>query len=464
MAHSLRAGLLSWVLLPLAGAVAIDAWLTWDNARETASVVQDRLLLGSARIVAEQLRFEDGAFQLHIPPAALELFQSAEVDRVVYRVTSGGGELLAGRDDLEAPSAALQPESPHYFDTLVRQEPMRAVAFLQPVVGAPEGRPVLVEIGQTMKGHAQMARGLWAHAIGQQLVILLLAALLIALGLRRGLQPLLRLRDLMMSRQPGTLRPLHIDAVPTELSPLVAAINDYIGRLEAHAGAQRVFVQNAAHQLRTPLALLNTQVAYASRIDDPAAKQEALAAVRRTLQRAARLLNQLLTLSAADEAHAGSDAACAAVRLDELVRHVLEDLSAQAEAKAIDLGYEQLGAEPVLPGSPIALREIVSNLVDNALRYTPHGGMVTVRLSTTSDAVTLVVQDNGPGIAPEHRERVFERFYRIDDQDSDGCGLGLPIVREYASRLNASVALASPERGSGLVAIVRFGLPPQRPS
>ena len=219
------------MLLPLAGAVAIDSWITFDNARSTASVVQDRLLLGSARIVAEPLRFEDGGFQHPIAPAALALFQSSQIDRIYYRVTTGSGRLLVGYEDLEALAAPLQPEQPHYFNTLVRGEPERAVAFLQPVVGAPDGLPVLAQIGQTMNGHAQLTRALWAHSMGPQLFILVLTAGLIALGLRQGLQPLIRLRDRVLLRQAGTLQPLTLDGAPAELRPLVAAINDYIARL-----------------------------------------------------------------------------------------------------------------------------------------------------------------------------------------------------------------------------------------
>ena len=455
MATSLRARLLAWVVLPLAAAVVIDGWITYANARDAAAVVQDRLLLGSARIVAEQLRFEDGAFQHHIPPAALELFESSQVDRIYYRVTTGSGQLLAGYDDLEAPAAPLQLESPHFFDTAVRDEPTRAVAFLQPVIGVPDGRPVMVEIGQTMNGHTQMTRGLWAHSIGQQLFILVLAAALIALGLRKGLQPLIRLRDLVLSRQAGTLQPLEIDAVPSELTPLVAAINDYIRRLEEHAGAQRIFVQNAAHQLRTPFALLNTQVAYASRVTDLIGKDESLAAIRHTLQQAVRLLNQLLTLSAA-EAQGGTDHSATLNRLEDVVRRVLEDLSAHAQSKAIDLGYEQSGSAPVVVGNPMAVREIISNLVDNAIRYTQPGGIVTVHVRTLGDEIELSVEDDGPGIAPAYRERVFERFYRLEATNSDGCGLGLPIVREFAARLNAHVWLSTPGKGVGLEAKVRF--------
>ena len=215
-------------------------------------------------------------------------------------MTTGSGRLLLGYEDLEVLAAPLRPEPPHDFNTLVRGEPVRAVAFLQPVVGAPDGLPALVQIGQTMNGHAQLIRVLWAHSMGPQRFILVLSAGLIALGLRQGLSPLIRLRDRVLLRLAGTLQPLTLDGAPAELRPLVAAINDYITRLEAHAGAQQAFVQNAAHPLRTPLAVLNTQAAYAARTADAAQRAEALAALRLTVRQTVRLLHQLLTLSAAD--------------------------------------------------------------------------------------------------------------------------------------------------------------------
>ena len=452
---SLRAGLLRWVLLPLAAVVAGAAAISYVNARGTAMAVQDRLLLGSARMVAEQLRYEDGAFQLHIPPAALELFQSSQTDRIHYRVTAGSGQLLAGDEDLATPAGDLQPEAPLFFDTLVRDQTARAVAYLQPVVGAPDGLPVMVEISQTMRGHDDLARGLWVQSLIGQLVMLALAAGLIALGLHQGLLPLMRLRDQVLARQAGTLQPLQTDAVPAELAPLVVALNDYIRRLEAHAGAQRVFVQNAAHQLKTPFALLSAQVAYLSRSSDGAAREEALAAVRRTLQQAVRLLNQLLPLSAA-EVQGGTASPAVAIRLDLMAQRVLEDLAGFAQARGIDLGYEQRGEMPLTGGSPLAVREIMLNLIDNAIRYTPAGGVVTLHVHARAGSARLVVEDNGPGIAPEHRERVFERFYRADDNLSEGCGLGLPIVREFAARLGAEVTLAAPPGGRGLQVTVDF--------
>jgi len=455
VAHSLRGRLLAWVMLPLVGAVAVDGWISHNDAGATASVVQDRLLLGSARIVAEQLHFEDGSFQDHIPPAALELFESGDIDRVYYRVTTASGQIITGYGELALPGTKPQAETPLFFDTVVRDAPVRAVAYLQPVLAEGGVQPVLVEIAQTLNGHARLTRNLWLHTMTQQLVLLALVAVLILFGLRHGLQPLLRLRDAVLAREPAALQPLAFTAVPAELAPLVVAINEYALRLDQYTGAQRIFIQNAAHQLRTPLTLLNTQVSYAARATDVAGRTESLAAVRATVQQSMRLVNQLLTLSAV-EARSPDELLPSGIALDRVLHQVLEDLAGQAQAKGIDLGFEMAGTDPVVAGHPIALREIAMNLVDNAIRYTQPGGVVTSRIVVLPQAVALVVEDNGPGIAPEQRERVFERFYRINDGDSGGCGLGLPIVREFASRMGATVALGAPPAGRGLSVTVTF--------
>ena len=457
MRHSLRIRLLAWVLLPLASAVAVDGWISYRNALDTASVVQDQLLLGSARTIAEQIRFEDGSFQSQIPPAALELFQSSQPDRIYYRVTTGAGHLLSGYTNLARPPVALQAETPYFFNASMRAAPVRVVAFLQPVIGDPDASPVMVEVAQTLHGHRQLANSLWLHSVRQQLLILALAAVFIVFGLHRGLRPLLGLRNAVSVREPGTLQPMATEGIPVELTPLVDSLNDYIRRLQAHADAQGIFIQNAAHQLRTPLAVLNAQVSYAMRANDAPGRAESLTALRRTLQQTVRLVNQLLTLSAAEALGSAPDAeAVTRNSLDAVVREVFETLVGQAQARSIDLGFETSADSACVLARPVALREIVMNLVDNAVRYTQPGGVVTVHVASRDGKTMLTVEDNGPGIAPESRERVFERFYRIHDQDSDGSGLGLAIVREFAARSGAQVSLATPPSGRGLAVTVVF--------
>ena len=446
MAHSLVARLLAWVILPLVGAVAVDGWISHRTASATATLVQDRLLLGSARIVAEQLRFEDGSLSDQIPPAALELFETTDGDRIYYRVSKSEGQLVSGYDELALPKDLPAPEVPLFFETQVRNSTVRAVAYLQPVVTDKGSQDVLVEIAQTLNGRSALARSIWYHAVIQQLIIVALGGVLILMGLRNGLQPLLRLRDAVLKREPDASEPLPLGSVPSELAPLVVAFNGYAERLDRFSMAQRTFIQNAAHQLRTPLTILNTQVSYAIR--DVATQQESLIAIRKTVSDAVRLVNQLLTLSAA-EAHPGTPVQQGVVAVNPIVRSVLERMSAQAQFKRIDLGFETSVDSPSIMGDAIGVREVATNLIDNAIRYTQHGGTVTTRIEAIDQRIQLTVEDNGPGIPPDQRQRVFERFCRLQDRDSSGGGLGLPIVQEFAQRMGAEVTLAAPAHGPG---------------
>lgn len=460
MNSSLRRQLLVWVLCPLMGAVAVDTWLTYRSAFDTASVVQDRLLIGSARMIAEQITFEDGTFQHQIPPAALELFQSEDVDRIFYRVTTGTGQLLSGYSDLQVPTMDFSAPSPYFFFTTMRGNAVRVAVLFQPVIGAPSAAPVVVEVAQTTNAHTRLTNKLWQQAVQPQLLLLALVAVLIVFGLQRGLRPLRELRNSVNAREPGTLEPLVVQGIPNELIPLVDSLNDYIRRLEEHVGAQSLFIQNAAHQLRTPFAVLNTQLSFAARATDESGRTESVAAARRTLRQASRLVNQLLTLSSADAlVSQGARDAVVPSNVSSMVQEVFESLAGQAQSKSIDLGFELRGEPPHMAVRAVVLREMLMNLVDNAIRYSPAGSRVTVRARERDGAIRLEVEDNGPGIPVDSRERVFERFYRLNDSESDGSGLGLAIVREFATKAGATVSLSTPASGHGLLVTLVFGPP-----
>jgi two-component system sensor histidine kinase TctE len=267
--------------------------------------------------------------------------------------------------------------------------------------------------------------------------------------------PVLRLRDQVLRRKPGTLEPLDAASAPQELTPLVDAMNDYVRRLDEHMSAHGRFIAYASHQLRTVLTVLNTQVSYALSNADPAARDDALHGIRDGVQQGIRLVNQLLLLFSA-EAGAAQPLREAEVDLAEVVQRVLEELAALAQSRNIDLGFEQKGDATTVRGTPSMLHELVANLVDNAIRYTPPGGMVTAAVLGSASGVTLRVEDNGPGIPADQRERVFERFYRLHDDGPGGSGLGLPIVREIAAASRADVRLSDPPSGNGLIVSVTF--------
>jgi two-component system sensor histidine kinase TctE len=453
--RSLRAQLLLWLLLPLVLVAGLDALVSYHAAVETARIVQERMLLGAARVIGEQVRVEDGVLQVVVPPAALELFASPSHDRVFYRATSEGDVLLTGYYDLPLPPRRPRSEEAAYFDAELRDRPIHVVAYSQPLFMASHSGSVLVEVGQTLEGRDAMAREIWYAAVRRHLLLVVLVAVLLGLGLRRAMRPILSLRDRMLARQPGSVEALDENAVPAELQPLVAAVNDYARRLDRHMSAHSRFIADASHQLRTPLTLLNTQVSYALRHREPAARDEALHAIQASVHHGMRLVKQLLSFSAA-EAGMGSREKAEPVDLVKLLTSVIEKEAWLAQERGIDLGFEaQCEIAPVM-GQSYLLGELAANLVDNALRYAPRGGTVTVYVRRSETDTVLCVEDNGPGIPEAERENVFARFYRLQNTASDGCGLGLAIVREIARSHGASVRLESAPSGVGLAASVCF--------
>jgi two-component system, OmpR family, sensor histidine kinase TctE len=459
MRASLRGQLLAWLLIPLGVLTAIDVVDDYLDAQRTAGIVFDRLLLVSARTIAQAIRVESGAARVVVPRGTLEAFAWPAPDLVYYRVSAPDGALLAGTADLPALSDAVDPDAPEYRTSDFRGEPLRAVAFVQEVSG-PGGGPVRVEVAATLRGRAALAHELWIRNARQQAVILVLAALLAWIGLTRGLTPLLRLGRAVTTRNPESLEPIGTGAVQSELRPLVAAINQYMSRLDARMAAQRRFIANASHQLRTPLTLLNTQVHFALATSDVAAKDEALQALRDGIRHSNRIANQLLTLSRA-EPESGFPARLTPVDLHEVARMALEKIAGLAERRHIDLGFDSCSgdgddAPATVYGDEVLVLEMIVNLVDNAVRYTPPGGQVTVATERMNGAWRLTVSDTGPGIPAPERERVFERFYRVVGNEGEGSGLGLSIVQEIARACHASVALDEGRDGRGLVVSVTF--------
>src|SRR5258707_4773695 len=227
MLSSLRLQLLAWLAGPLDFLVAVNPWLSSGEASATATAVQDRMLLGAIRIIAEQAYYRAGELHVEVPPAALELFESASRDRVYYRVVSPRGALLLGYPELASPAQSLSSEEFTHFDATMRGEPVRVAAFAHPLIGAPEPQVVLIEVAQTLRSHRELASQIWEQPIVHQLIMLALAIVLMWLGLRFGLRPLICRRDAVLQRRPGALQPLDPGPVPPELAPLVTAVETY---------------------------------------------------------------------------------------------------------------------------------------------------------------------------------------------------------------------------------------------
>ncbi|MFO0583287.1 MAG: ATP-binding protein [Anaeromyxobacter sp.] len=316
--------------------------------------------------------------------------------------------------------------------------------------------PLVVQVAQPLAVRERLAVRAALRSLTPLLVLVPLLALLVGWVVSRGLAPLSRIARAVEARTPDSLAPLPAVGVPEEVAPLVTALNELLARLGAALDAQRAFVADAAHELRTPLAALRVQLQLAERAPDPAARAAALAALGAGLDRAARLVQQLLALARAEPASPARPAA--PVALGELAARVVADLAALAAARGIDLGAGAVDEGVVVAGDPAALQVLTANLVDNAIRYTPAGGRVDVSVLREGGQPVLEVADTGPGIPPPERARVFDRFYRVAGNAEPGTGLGLSIVKAVAARHGAEVALADRE-GGGLRVRVAFPLP-----
>jgi two-component system, OmpR family, sensor histidine kinase TctE len=454
--RSLRLQLLTWLLIPLAGIVIVNTWITYRNARVTAGIITDRTLLASARSMAEQIQSSNGVMEAIIPPSALEMFASEAGDRVYYRIddttANKSSPLIAGSPDLPSPPHPPDDLSPRYFDAEFRGQVLHLVAIRQPVTGNPP-RAAQIVVGETTGARAQMVADLWIQGFLQQGLLVLIVGILASFGLQRGLRPLLRLRDEVVERRPDDLRPLTATALQHELQPLATALNQYMGRVKNWSAVQRRFIANAAHQLRTPLTLLSTQATYALRATSAGEKDEALRAIQANMQQMTRLANQLLTLAQAEPG--GRPPPKEPVDLVATARRALESLVGVALERDMDLGFDPQVTHAMALGEPTMLQELVVNLVDNALRYTPAGGVVTLGIDRDGAGWRLTVQDSGPGIAEAERERVFERFYRTLGSGAEGSGLGLAIAKEIVEGAGGSISLTdSPAPGGGLLVTV----------
>jgi two-component system OmpR family sensor kinase len=285
------------------------------------------------------------------------------------------------------------------------------------------------------------------------LVLLPALGLLIWFIVGRGLTPLVAVAGAVKARTPAALHPLPERDLPEEIQPLVTALNDLLARLGRTLAAQRNFVADAAHELRTPLTALRLQVQLAERAQEPVERASAFATLRQGLERATHLVEQLLTL--ARQEPEAADQPFAPVQLGELVHEVVSALEPLAAARSIDLGVTR-NEGGTIRGARESLRTLVMNLVDNAIRYTPAGGRVDVASYREGARAVLAVTDTGPGVPPEERERVFDRFYRRVGSETSGSGLGLSIVRNIAQRHGAQVMLDSGPAGRGLSVCVVF--------
>jgi len=452
--RSLRSGLTLRVLAVALLLLVLDGIYCYALSAHFANLAYDRWLIEDAGSLAQALSLENGRVTVVLPRVALAIFKFDDYDQTSYRLVTTQGRLLANDGNLPDVAAAAGGK-PRVLSMTVAGTPMRVVATEVRVPGATE--VVRLIVGETVNKRASLLSEILLEMALPQLGLLLGALLFVRFAVDRGLKPLTVVSAAIEARGQDLLTPVSEAGLPSEARILVRRINDLLARLQQIFTAQRRFVSDAAHQLRTPLAAVSLHAERAKRSPDAESRNQALTALQSSIVRAARVTQQLLAL-----ARSGPEAAATRTlsRLDlgQLARSAGENWIGLALARHMDFGFLSPEHPVMVQGHAGLLEELINNLIDNALRYCPKGSSVTLSVSATP-LPELAVTDDGPGIPEAERERVFERFHRGVSEDAEGCGLGLAIVREIATVHGATVSAEPGREGRGTRFVVRFARP-----
>lgn len=452
--RSLHRQLLLWLLLPQIVLWLVAAFGAYRLATRHADELVDASLLQAARALARQIKPTASGLFVDLPRSAQDILAADPDDRVMYMVSSPPGQLLLGDARMPSPPGLPALNEPLFYDATV-PEAMRVVSLDLHLGAAGAADSALrVQIARSSAPRDLLARRMLLDTALPLSLLIALMSMVVWAGIRKGLKPLAELQQQVEGRRADALDPVQLRAAPPEVSALAGAVNELLGQVQQSLATQRRFISDAAHQLRTPLAGLKSQTELALEANSDPALRQRLERVHESAVRGARLVSQLLVLARA-EPEAVAAQGWATVDCDRLVHEVTTESVPRALAAGCDLGVDIVNEGLQVQGVELLLREALVNLIDNAVRYAGRGAAITVKLRRAGDDVWLDVEDNGPGLAPELRERAFERFVR-GATTGEGCGLGLAIVREIAERHGGSAELL-PAAPQGCIA--RLTLP-----
>jgi two-component system, OmpR family, sensor histidine kinase TctE len=455
---TLRRQVLAWVSIPLGILWIISAYIDYDIAKRYVNVAYDRALLESALDIGRQVRVLRGRIYVDLPEVAIQMLRTREAGQLYYMVTGPDREFITGEPDIK-PAQPTRSEQAHYFDDTYRGQAVRVAAIQLPVETEDIRGQVTVHVLENQSARTELIRELSVRFALPQALMALLAGFVIWYSVTRALAPLSLLRQEIEQRSHRDLSPLSAARVPAEVRPLIESMNVLLQRVGAVLVSQQRFIADAAHQLRTPIAGLRTQTELALRQSAPEDVHATLTQLQTAAERTTHLVNQLLSLARAEPA-AEHTQAMQPLDIAALTRTTTTDWVPRALARGIDLGFDGPDQPAFVNGDDFLLREMLGNLIDNAIRYTQRGGHVTVKLTPAQDAIDIGVEDNGPGIPEHEREAVLERFHRVLGTGVEGCGLGLAIVREIALRHGGTIRMLAGADNRGTLALVTLPTSP----
>ncbi|WP_039790289.1 sensor histidine kinase [Herbaspirillum huttiense] len=435
--RSVRAYLLAWIISPIALFIVIDSFSLYRNTLESVNTAYDRMLIASVHSIGDLLRIENGELKASLPYAALEIYEADYSSRMIYRINGLDGKFFEGDQDLpsykgKADKEAIYPALAHIYEDTYNGVPVRVAALFQPVVTNDPRGAALVQVAETMENRSALARKIFWETLIRQAALLVVIVSVTLYVVRRALQPVDALRRQLDERPADDLSPVAPPMAPRELQPFIDALNQLMARLRRLLDHQQRFVANASHQLRTPLAVLKTQLQSGLRGDAPAPViwQE----MSGTVERATTLANQLLSLAKVEQIRGrGAQEVC---DLGMLARETAVDLSPLIAEK--DLDFELEGEKILVMGHPWMIGELISNLLHNAIRHTPVHGKLGIRISAREDVAELLIWDSGEGIDDQAMENVFKAF---SSNVSSAGGLGLTICGEIVDSMQATISL-----------------------
>ncbi|WP_171020005.1 sensor histidine kinase [Hydrogenophaga sp. 2FB] len=451
---SIRRALLAVLIPGMLLVFSAELWLAWRTASDAADAAYDRSLLGAVKSIDSSISTASGGLGVELPYRMLEFFELTANGKVYYRVATEDGLVEIGSPGLPLPPESLKTGVPQFYDGAYFGEAVRVGSYARelspPLAGAPGSQRVVIQVAETLEARNDFRQSLVLQSGARDFFLVVVASALFGLTIAWAMRPLARLRQDVESRSPQDLTPIASDDVPAELLPLVGAINHHVARNRAQSEQQRRFVDDASHQLRTPLTTLATQVAYALREDDPTALRTVMEDIRYQLDETIRQTNQMLAMAKADSAPPTPEALDAVVMAEGLMRRWWP----VARQQGVDLGLHAPMARLPFHGESALLNEALSNLLHNAIHHGGKGGHVTLALASGGGHVRFSVTDGGPGMPLEELQRAGERFFRGSARQVPGSGLGLSIARSVALRHGGSLRVDTGPQGRGLVVVM----------
>ncbi|NYT37638.1 sensor histidine kinase [Allopusillimonas soli] len=445
--------ILLWSLVPALVIFLMAAlWLSNHRLRTQIDIAYDRSLAGALRAIDHQISTASGGLSIELPYLMLQFFEMTANERVYYRVMTEDGLADIGNQQLPLPDKPLVSNVPVFYTAQYLGEGVRIAAMarrMDPPLYNNMGGRVIVLVGEDVDTRQTFINSMLWRSVQRDLVAVVLVILIVVLAVLFAVRPLTRLRQELESRGTDDLRPIEARGLPAEVVPLVTAVNLHMARYARQARLQSQFLDDASHQLRTPLTVLRAQLDYALRESDPQEIRSALQAMREGLDRAVRTANQMLALARARDLSALEEEGVSGLTdLTRLAGVVANDMYSAARARKLDLGLERPSAPILVRGPEWLLREAVVNVLDNALRYTQPGGVVTLSVRMEMGRAMVTVEDDGPGMSADDIAKAGVRFRRGKaGKNTSGAGLGLAIVHAIMQQLQGEFHIASEGRG-----------------